>query len=70
MQHETFRNLESQADAFWYCLKISWLVYLSLFDETGSHSKKPGLFWNIAIVCYRSLVMTFIEDESDGVCLM
>ena len=25
MQHETFRNLESQADAFWYCLKkVDW----------------------------------------------
>ena len=62
MQPGNFRNLkrvifthwkdvESWLNAFWYCFPVI-KSYLSLFDEIGSHTRKPELFWNIAIVWY------------------
>ena len=31
------------------------MMYLLLFDEISSHSRKPELFWNIVIVWYMAL---------------
>ena len=71
-QHANFRNLnrviftqwkhlEFWVHAFWYCFKAI-KKYTFLFDEIGSHFRKPKLLWNTLITDtgrYQSLVILF-----------